>query len=385
MPRQKIKKLCVFGSFDDSELYSRNSSLIGALTACSAQVVEVRPSHKSQVASNHQRLASAGGLLNTALGVVKNFASLTRQRGKLSGADCYFVPYPAYLDVLLLQWLTPSRDRPTLVVDAFLCLHDTLVNDRKMLSPKGILSRMAAWLERRTLFAADLIFIDTLQQKKLLLEQYGLEPDKIAVIPVGIDEVVWQPLPILPCSDSFRVLFWGTFIPLHGVDTIIRAAKLLQKSHPSIHIELIGDGQTAEAQAALIVELEPGNISWQRGLMSAAMLRQKVENAHCVLGIFGDSDKAGNVLPYKAYQAMASNKILLSREGPAMSTLLEGEAACGLVLVPPADPAALAQALAEVADSYTCSYGEPATRALYDQRLSYTNVAQRVLNAVEGL
>jgi glycosyltransferase involved in cell wall biosynthesis len=385
LPRRKIQKLCVFGSFDDSELYYRNRSLIDALTACSEDVVEVRPDRKRQGASNHQRLASAGKLFSTALGTAGDFVSLVRQRKKLLGADCYFVPYPAYLDVFLLRWLTPVGGRPVLIVDAFLCLHDTLVNDRKMLAPKGVFARMAAWLERRTLLASDLVFIDTQQQKSLLLEHYGLEPDKIAVIPVGIDEVLWRPLPLLPCSNSFRVLFWGTFIPLHGVDTIIRAAKLLQASHPHIHIELIGDGQTADAQAALIAELEPGNISWQRCLMSAGRLREEVSAAHCVLGVFGESDKAGNVIPYKAYQAMASNKVLLSREGPAMSALLGDETICGLVLVPPADPSALAGAIAEVADSYTKSYAEPATRMLYDQFLSNATVLRRVMDEVELL
>ncbi|MFT5484283.1 MAG: glycosyltransferase involved in cell wall biosynthesis [Halieaceae bacterium] len=385
MPRQKIQKLCVFGGYDDSEFYSRNRSLIDALAACSEEVVEVRPNRKQKGVSNHQRLASAGKLFSTAFGVAGDFLSLVQQMKKLSGADCYFVPYPAYLDVLLLQWLTTSSGRPAIIVDAFLCLHDTLVNDRKILAPKGIFARMAAWLERRTLLAADLVFIDTEQQKSLLLEKYGLELHKIAVIPVGIDETLWRPLPVLPYIDNFKLLFWGTFIPLHGVDTIILAAQQLQFSHPHIKIELIGDGQTADASASLIKDLKLSNITWQRSLLPALRLRAEVEAAHCVLGVFGESDKAGNVIPYKAYQAMACNKILLNREGAAMSALLGDEDVCGMILVPPADPIALARAITEVADSYTENYAGVTTRVLYDRYLSNETVLKRVRDEVELL
>jgi len=385
LPQLKINRLCVFGSYDDSELYSRNRTLIDALAACSAEMVEVRPGPTRNRASNHQRLATIMSLFETAFGVIGSFISLARQRHKLSGADCYFVPYPAYIDALMLQWLRPRGGRPKIIVDAFLCLHDTLVNDRKMLAANGVLARIAGWLERRTLENADLVFIDTEQQKALLVQQYGLDQEKLAVIPVGIDESLWQSLPSLPYDEQFRVLFWGTFIPLHGVDSIIRAARRLQEIRPEVLIELVGDGQTAQAVAQLIDELGVTNVSWQRCLLPANEVRDQVDAAHCVLGIFGESDKAGNVIPYKAYQALASNKILISREGPAISALLGDKAIYGLVLVPPADPEALAEAIVQVADSYAERSLKPGSRALYDQYLSNKNVFQRVAYQVARL
>ena len=382
LPQLKINRLCVFGSYDDSELYSRNRTLIAALAACSVEMVEVRPGHRRERGSNHQRLATIKSLFVTAFGVIGSFISLARQRHKLLGADCYFVPYPAYIDALMLQWLRPRDRRPKVIVDAFLCLQDTLVNDRKMLAANGVLARVAGWLERRTLECADLVFIDTEQQKELLVQQYALDQAKLAVVPVGIDETLWQPLPRLPYGEPFRVLFWGTFIPLHGVDTIIRAARRLQEVRPQVCIELVGDGQTARASAELIDELGVTNISWQRCLLPAQKIQAQVQAAHCVLGVFGESDKAGNVIPYKAYQALASNKILISRGGPAISALLVDESPRGLVLVPPADPAALAEAIVQVVDSYTEIFSQFGGRALYDQYLSnekvFAQVAQRV-------
>ena len=78
LPQVMIDRLCVFGSYNDSELYSRNRTLIDALAACSAEVVEVRPGPTRNSASNHQRLSTIMNLVATAYVVIGNLASLAR-------------------------------------------------------------------------------------------------------------------------------------------------------------------------------------------------------------------------------------------------------------------------------------------------------------------
>src|SRR5262249_3321490 len=70
-------------------------------------------------------------------------------------------------------------------------------------------------------------------------------------------------------------------------------------------------------------------------------------SAGCALGIFGTSDKALRVIPNKAYHALACGVPLITADTPAARELLsDGENA---LLVPPGDPAALAQAMRRVA------------------------------------
>lgn len=376
--------MCVFGCFDDSELYSRTRVLIDALACHCSSVVEVRPQSKNRAGSNHRRVSSSLRIFQTAAYSVRDFFSLFRQRARLKEADLYYIPYPAYLDYFFLRALTWG-DGKKVVVDGFLCLHDTLVHDRKMVSPRGYLSRIILWIEKSVLTGADLVFIDTAQQREALLKQYNLEPQRVVTVPVGIDESVWNPAPKLQLDDEFIVLFWGTFIPLHGVETIIRAAHLLQKSSPQIKFRLIGDGQTAANVTALIDQLNVTNVSWEHALVSARELRRSLDSSHCVLGVFGESRKAGNVIPYKAYQAMACNKILISRTGPAILELLEGQDEPGLLLVPPVDPEALAATLASAFESYREISDCVNTRKLYDLGLSNTIIKQRIAAAVEML
>ncbi len=385
MSQPEFGKMCVFGSFDDSELYSRNRKLIDALTAHCSSVVEVRPRPRTRTESNQAKLSSPVKLLRSGLHLVGNFFSLASQWRVLRDADLYFIPYPAYIDYMFLRLLTLGAPSRVVVVDAFLCLHDTLVLDRKMVAKGGILARLVSWLEGRTLAGSNLVLIDTAQQKQVLLQQYQLEAGKVATVPVGIDESIWYPAPEPPLEDEFKVLFWGTFIPLHGVETIVSAAYSLQKTHPQISFTVIGDGQTAPAVSEQMHRLEVGNVNWLRTLLPASELRKHLLMSHCVLGVFGGSDKAGNVVPYKAHQAMASNKILITRSGPAIEELSSTASEAGLVLVPPADSLALAANIVTVFESYRKLSLSINTRQLYDRSLSNEVISRRIASALASM
>ena len=378
-------ELCIFGSFDDSELYSRNNELIAAVSRSYRRSYRVGPA-PSGVEIKEGSKTSLRRVLLHGLNSLRNFLAFARQRGQLGRASAYYVPYPAYLDLIFLLMLLRREDRQKpIMVNAFLCLHDTLVYDRRLLKPGGILASLVARIEQKTLSRSSLVFIDTEQQKKSLCQRYKQPAEKLIVTPVGIDESLWSPLPQAPVAVTFRVLFWGTCIPLHGIETIVRAAKLLEKSHPDISFQLIGDGQVAEAVAALIAELNPRNLSWQRSLVSAVELREGVLRSHCILGIFGGTEKAAKVLPYKAYQALASNRILITRRSPAFDDILQDDVPVGLFFVDPADSLALAERIAKVRDQFLDINSSIATRDFYDLKLSRDVMRKSIGRALERL
>ncbi len=312
--------------------------------------------------------------------------SLYWQRHVLGDAGLIYIPYPAYLDLIFLRIICPKKHRPRIAIDAFLCLHDTVVNDRKLVKPDSLAARMLLSLEAGTMQRADLIFIDTEQQKQQLVASYDLDENKLFVTPVGIDENIWKPLPTLPLKDDFNLVFWGTFIPLHGIETIIKSAEQLAKDHPNIKFTLIGNGQTADSIASKLNLTHLDNITWMRELVETEVIRSHVERAHCILGIFGGSRKAGNVIPYKVYQAMASNRIVITRNGPAFSELLRRQSDIpGLILIEPDSPQALAEAILATVDNYTSIIDKVDTRSAYDATLSTRYLEACVENGVKGL
>jgi glycosyltransferase involved in cell wall biosynthesis len=138
-----------------------------------------------------------------------------------------------------------------------------------------------------------------------------------------------------------RVLFYGQFIPLHGIETIVRAAALLR--HEPIDWHLIGRGQeAAHIRAMLDADPLPG-VRWTEWTPYGELITQ-LQSADLCLGIFGTSDKAASVIPNKVFQIVAAGRPLMTRDSPAIRELLAPLHGC-VYLVQAGDPQALAEAI----------------------------------------
>ena len=122
----------------------------------------------------------------------------------------------------------------------------------------------------------------------------------------------------MPTKDSrFEVLFYGTYIPLQGIDFIIDAAAQLQESHPAIHFTLIGSGQTRKRIERKIKKMNVTNVT----LMDPVPyehLPDCIRAADLCLGIFGTSNKAQRVIPHKVYDAVACGIPVLTGNTPGI-------------------------------------------------------------------
>jgi glycosyltransferase involved in cell wall biosynthesis len=108
-------------------------------------------------------------------------------------------------------------------------------------------------------------------------------------------------------------------------------------------------------------------------------LRQNLAASDICLGIFGESDKAASVIPNKVFQIVAAGRPLITRDSDAIRELL-GHAPPCTYLVPPGDPAALAEAISAHIKSKPS--GESCHREL-QRRIDETAVAKQFLSMIE--
>ena len=169
----------------------------------------------------------------------------------------------------------------------------------------------------------------------------------VGVVWVGAQDDVFTPRSgTTPQPDL--VLFYGTFIPLHGLPTIIAAAKLLEDT--GIRFRIIGTGQEQAGVDRLMQELHPWNVELVESMPLGA-LPDEIAAATLCLGIFGTSDKARRVVPNKLYECVAVGRpvVTADTEG-ARSAFADDEVA----FVPAGDPEALAKEITRlVADAPT--------------------------------
>src|SRR5262245_32889378 len=88
---------------------------------------------------------------------------------------------------------------------------------------------------------------DTNAHREAFQKLLGKPLHKMRVLPVGVRDLPMLP----PPTGEIVVQYAGTYIPFHGVEVILRAAKML----PEIRFELIGKGQTYPAAIKRVAEL----------------------------------------------------------------------------------------------------------------------------------
>ncbi len=306
-----------WGRFDPD--YSRNRILRQAFADLGWRVLDFRP-HLSMLADWQAALH------------------------RLPKVDLVWLPCFRQRDLAAARRWSRRHGLP-LIADPLISAYDKQVFERgKFAAGSTRAERLRAW-EGRLLRSADLLIADTPAHAEFFAQTFAVAPNKIRVIHVGAEAALFQATP-LPAYDGKRpleALFFGSFIGLQGPETIVEAARCYQG--PPVRWVLLGDGPLKaecqrRAQGLANVAFEP----W----LAYVQLPARIAQADIVLGVFGTSAKAGRVIPNKVFQALACGRPVVTREGAGYPPELQSDG--GIVRLPPADPAALAQAVAKLAD-----------------------------------
>lgn len=344
--------------------YARNEVLLRAFQRFGDVTVIAAEKQPASLLTNSMRIAAA---------------ALPRL---LTGSyDLVFIGFYGHLILRLLGGLI----RQPLLFDAFVSTYDTLSFDRQQFSPRSLSGRAAFWLDRATCQRADHVLLDTQQHVDYFVETFGLPREKFTALPVGCSEAIYypQPKPVgaqgLPAGQTV-VLSYTTFLPLHGVETVLHAAAQLQTM--PIHFRLIGAGALLPAMQSLATTLGLSNLTFAPPVPPSGLAQALAAADLCLGGHFGKSDKAGRVVPGKIYQMLAMAKAVIAGDTPANRALLQqGETA---LLVDPTDPQALAEAILTLHHDFALRTRlATAGYQLYQRCCSEAVITQRLQEVVE--
>lgn len=291
---------------------------------------------KSQVTGHFRRLKLAASWLTS-------YPSLLYSYARMPKHDIVIVPYLGNIDVLLL-WPFARLRGAKICWDMFISLYDTVVEDRQLVSASGLRARLLYCLERMSIRAVDLVLMDTREHARYVAMLYKVPESAVLSVWVGAETGLFRKVP-LPLRDGpVHVLFYGQFIPLHGLATLVEAIHLiqLQDELPEMQFTIVGSGQDATRIDRLIDQRNlrnTGRIAW----VNYDKLPQSIAGADICLGIFAGEGKAARVIPNKVFQILASGRPLVTRDGPAIRELVGPNSA--IRLVQPDDPTDLASQL----------------------------------------
>lgn len=298
-----MKRVCFFGIYDPN--YPRNRVLRAGFESNGYKVIDCRIDPKVN------------------RGIFK-YWKLYKEYKRLglsnNPCDLVIVAFPGHTLVPLARLLFGRR----FIFDAFVSLYDSNVADRHLyssLNPRAWKDFVIDWV---SVSLAPTVLLDTAEHIKYFHKTFNLNLKKAARVFVGTTIDRMKTKKKKESGSNFLVHFHGHYTPLHGIEYIIEAAKILEKDK-RVRFRIIGGGQEYLKIEQLAGKLKLANIEFLPEV-SFPVLVDLINESDLVLGIFGTTAKAGRVIPNKVFEGLALGKPIVTADTPAARELLtDGE------------------------------------------------------------
>jgi glycosyltransferase involved in cell wall biosynthesis len=185
------------------------------------------------------------------------------------------------------------------------------------------------------------------------IENFGIEREKIAWIPNGVDlERFHLAETNLKCQQNsgsdFILTYAGAMSKANNLDVVIKAAEILHENHPDIKFLFVGDGQEKERLVQTVKEKKLNNIKF-RDPVPKDEIPEILANANGLVFNLEDSPvfKYG-ISSNKLFDYLASGKPIIFSCKASNNPVQEASAG---ITVPPNNPEALAEAVLKLYDT----------------------------------
>jgi len=266
--------------------------------------------------------------------------------------DFIFVPAFRHKDVPLAKLLGLLTNKPV-VFDPLVSRYETKVVDQKKVAPYSMQARHNFRIDKLSFKLADIVLADTFAHADYYARKFGIDRSKFSRVPVGVPDELFSLFKARGeeknrKESNFLVQFYGSFLPLQGIEYVVRAARIVETKDRAIRFELIGSGQTFPMIKKLVEELGLKNIVL-RDWIPFKELPEVVSRAHICLGIFGNTEKTLRVVPNKVFQYLSLKKPVITGRTPAILEFFVDRE--NIFLCEPADADSLADAIMLLKDN----------------------------------
>ena len=220
--------------------------------------------------------------------------------------DVVFVGFMAQMIIPVFFW---KFRHCKIVTDFFISIYDTLVFDRKKIKQGTLVAHFLKWIDCLTIKKSKYLIADTKAHADFFSEEFDVQKENIFVYYLKADTSIYHPMIVKRKKkflNKFIVLYFGSILPVQGVEVVMDAIRLLQ-SQKDIHFIIIGP---IGKKINKVVSDAVTYIDW----VDQNILAKNIAMADlCLGGHFSDTvNKANRTIPGKVYiyQAMGKKIIL---------------------------------------------------------------------------
>lgn len=269
------------------------------------------------------------------------FLALFSSLKRLGGKPGVVIGSSPYLLQSLIAWMVSKFYRAIFIMEVRDFWPQTLI-DMGVLKEKSFITRLLYLLEKFLYLKANWI-VTVLPGGKEYMKERGISPEKVILIPNGVDISLFKEKRERKNS-KFKVVYTGAHGPANNLETVLEAAKILkEKGFEAIEFSFYGDGP--EKPKLLKFKEKEGltNVKFYPSVPRKEIPRVLARAEVCVFTL-------KDVKVFQRY-GLGSNKLLdyMASKTPVIMALNPvknpvEEAKCGIV-VPPENPEKLAQGI----------------------------------------
>lgn len=228
------------------------------------------------------------------------------------------------VEMFFASWIIARRSRAKHVVDFFVGLYETEVEDAqrtKPLSARALQLRLADW---GAVKSAALCFTDTSVRARQFEKQFRSTP--FFALPVGAPgwaaPSVSRVGQVASPHESITLLYYGNYLALHGVPALLHGIKwATSRTNVPVAACFVGDGPGRANAERLAIELEIEPAVTFVDPVPPDELAMIIADSDVVFGVFGSSSKAQGVIANKVWQGLYAGKTVITRASPALADL----------------------------------------------------------------
>jgi hypothetical protein len=220
--------------------------------------------------------------------------------------DVYVLGFRGHEIYWPLRWIVGEKP---IIFDSLVSPCATLVEERKHGYIGRLFGLVFLQLEKSILRNANFVLTDTQLHSNYFHDKFEIEEGRLLSVPVGaIESFTDTTKQVREHNNDMSVLFYGSFLPLHGISVIVKAAAQL-KGYP-IRFDFIGGNKKqVSALRKLCSNHGVDHYTHRHWVPLDALINTVIPNSDlCLCGPFGNTPQANRVVTSKTYQCLALGK-----------------------------------------------------------------------------
>ncbi len=173
---------------------------------------------------------------------------------------------------------------------------------------------------RKVLQNANKILVANENIKKIIIREYGINNEKIGIIPNGIDTEFFKNE---INQNKSIIIFSGVMYYHRGLDVLLNALPRIVTKFPDIKIVLLGNGPEKEKLQKITVNLKLTKNVEFKGWVDRKEIPNFLSKSFMGIGPLKLTDVTANALPIKILEYMASSLPILAIKGTLPKEVLE--------------------------------------------------------------